>query len=129
MDEIHSILYAGKVVGTVRMTRHGLYTLLRARCTLPDNRIYKLLAAAENGSLSLGTLCPVDSCFGLESKIPSSRLGQGSIMFTLACKDVPQKKVCIEPDVPFPYLSQLEHCRLLPEGGKLYALLPVEKNG
>ncbi len=129
MEQIRNILYQGKAIGTVCMTRQGLYTLLCCRCTLPDSRIYKLQAVTERGSLSLGIPCPIEGGFGLDTRIPTGRLGQGSITFTVVCRDAPQRKLPLDPDLPFPCLSQLEHCRLLQEDGRNYVLLPEEKIG
>ncbi len=129
MEQSYDVKFREEIVGEAEMLRQGLYTAIRCRCNLPDDGMYKLHLLTDACSISLGILYPCDGMFGLDTRLPSSKLGQGSIRFSLLPKDDQPVTVPVRADMPFAYLARLEQCRFLMIEGKACLVLPREKNG
>lgn len=74
MEGTYEITYRGQTVGTVDVTREGLYCRIRARCRVSDKKIHRLYAGGEK----LGVLMPDREELVLECRIPAKHLRTGS---------------------------------------------------
>ena len=76
----------------------------------------------------MGVVVPVGEGFGLETRLPVKRLGEGEMAFFLLPKhDRPRERfVPIYPEEPFSYLSRLKEAYLEKREGQLGAVFPEE---
>lgn len=81
----------GKPIGQVNISRQGLYYVFHCRCRLPENQNVRLLARCGEKEEDLGVLVPMDGGFGLDTRRPVKRLGEGSVTFALAGKPRPPR--------------------------------------
>lgn len=119
----YPVIFGSEAVGKVQLRKEGLYYRVFCRCRMPSEGIFRL----EANGVSLGILVPVDGGFGLETRIPVKRLGDGEPVFRLAAKHDPAaagKLVPICPEEPFTYLEKLKNSFLVIQNGKKYASIP-----
>lgn len=126
-------VYLGnKAVGKVRIVRQGLYYVFFCRCQLTGDIICRLHVSCGTCQVDLGILVPVDSGFGLETKIPAKRLCEGEMAFHLTPGHCTAgvKYVSIYPDEPFHYIRALKTAFLSRSSGQSYAVIqePQGKN-
>lgn len=118
----YSVTLGGKETGRVQVERQGLYYRIFCRCKLSGEVMYRLVAACGERTADLGILVPTESGFGVETRIPVSRLGEGTLSFSLRPKhDEATIFVPIRPEEPFAYLSHLRQARLEYRDGQLGA--------
>ena len=104
-------------VGTVQVSREGLYYRFRCRCQLPEDTVCRVTAGRE----SLGILVPAGDGFELNTKLPVKRFGDTAPEFRL----VPNKPVLegkfipIKPEEPFSYIERLQDAYLLRKGDEV----------
>lgn len=119
-------VYLGSTpAGKVQVVRQGLYYVIHCRCALSGGRMYRLFVNCGTGEKDLGIVVPMDGGFGLDTRIPVKRLGEGTMEFRLIPKQEPRKETVlpIRPGEPFPGLSQLERARLAYRDGEPVALI------
>lgn len=90
--------------------------------------MYRLQCSTENKSTNLGILVPMENGFGLDTRFPISRLGEGTLSFSLLPRHEPMEErtfVPIHPEEPFEYLERLNEAFLETKDGQLGASLPV----
>lgn len=102
----------GKPIGQVNISRQGLYYVFHCRCRLPENQNVRLLARCGEKEEDLGVLVPMDGGFGLDTRRPVKRLGEGTVTFALAGKPRPPRFAPICPEEPFAYLQRLKDAYL-----------------
>lgn len=129
MDRYYDVYLDNRIIGSVTTAQQGLFCYLSCRCSLPDDKMYKLFAQIKEEILDFGLLYPINDSFGINTKAPLRKLGQGSIRFFVSPKD--GIEVCVPLNSPsaFPHLSQLEQCRFIMKNGKPYMRIINEKNG
>jgi len=116
LEGIHEILLWDKAVGTVRITREGLYYRFFCSCQLDDDTVCRVMAGKE----SLGILVPCGGGFELNTKLPVKRFGDSAPEFRL----VPSKPVLegkfvpIKPEEPFAYIERLQDAYLTQKNGQ-----------
>lgn len=128
----YEITLDGQAVGRASLTRQGLYYHLLCRCNVPEKQMYRLEAARGGEHVDLGILVPMDRGFGVESRFPVKRLGEGEIAFRLRLASEPARTgrfIPISPEEPFAYLSRLRNSVLVFRDGKKGILLPEESTG
>ena len=115
--------FGGKPVGRVRAERKGLYYVFRCRCTLSGETAFRLVARCGEKEEDLGVLVPIDGGFGLDTRRPVKRLGEGELRFSLLSKhDAPKSRFePISPQEPFAYLQHLKDAYLAEQNGRLGA--------
>lgn len=127
MEENFTVSLGGRQVGRAQVTRQGLYYRVICRCSLSGEVMYRLECACGSRSTSLGILVPCESGFGLETRFPVSRVGEGMLTFTLQPKHDPlagRTFVPISPEEPFAYLARLKDAFLETRDGKKGASIP-----
>lgn len=108
----------GKPIGQVNISRQGLYYVFHCRCRLPEDQNVRLLAQCGEKEENLGVLVPMDGGFGLDTRRPVKRLGEGPITFVLAGKTRPPRFAPIRPEEPFAYLQRLKDAYLEIQNGQ-----------
>lgn len=74
---------------------------------------------------NLGIVVPVEGGFGLDTRLPAKRLGEGKMEFFLIPKyELSEGKiVSIYPEEPFAYIARLKDAFLIRKNGEYSAML------
>lgn len=74
---------------------------------------------------NLGIVIPMDGGFGLDTKIPVKRIGEGQLHFFLMPKhEVPAGRfVPISPEEPFAYIARLKESYLVRKEGQVGVMI------
>lgn len=117
------LTFGDRPVGRVRVERQGLYYLFRCRCRLSGEAAFRLLVSCGEKREDLGILVPMEGGFGLDTRRPVKRLGEGTLSFRLASNhDAPKTHFApISPEEPFAYLQRLKDAYLAEKNGQLGA--------
>lgn len=126
MQNEYLVTSGEETIGRVQVQRQGLYYYIHCRCNITGCVRYQLVASSEQNTVDLGLCVPMDGKFGVETKIPCKRLGEGSFSFRL----VPRRRksaanfVPVSPDEPFAYIRQLQNAHLARLEGAVGIVLP-----
>ena len=125
MEMDHEVFFGTQQVGRVQVTRQGLYYRFVCRCRLAGDVLCRLQVICGDEQENLGVVVPMDGGFGLDTKIPAKRLGQGEMTFRLLPKhEVPgQTFIPICPEEPFAYITRLKDSFLIRKNGQAGILL------
>ena len=116
MEGTYAVTYRGQTVGTVDVTREGLYRRIRARCRVSGSEIHRLYADGEK----LGVLIPDRGGLMLETRIPAKRWKNVPV-FTLDANK--GEFIPIRMEEKFSRLYQVRGGRLAFRGGEPGLLL------
>ena len=107
-------------VGKVRMARQGLYYAIHCRCRIGGDVMYRLTVCCGDKREDLGVVVPVDGGFGLDTKVPVKRLGEGTVSFVLVPKYTAEEGVLVPiyPEEPFHYLARIKDAYLVKKDGQ-----------
>ncbi len=108
----YDVMLGGESVGTVQVTREGLYSRIEARCKLTGQVMYKLFVAGEQ-ELDLGIFVPEGSEFWVRTKIATKHLPK--MLHFEARPKRPERTdlfVPLSPEEPFDYIKRLESAYL-----------------
>ena len=110
-----------KTIGTAAVGREGLYYRIRCRCDLSGETVCRVLVRCGSREESLGILVPQDGSFGLETRIPVKKVGEGKLSFSLAPKhrSVEGIFVPLSPEEPFRYIAMLKKAYLAKRDGRI----------
>lgn len=113
----------GSSVGKVQALRQGLYYVFHCRCRLDTRQAVRLWVSCGEKKEDLGVLVPMDGGFGLDTRRPAKRLGEGELSFRLVSKhDAPRTHFApISPEEPFAYLQRLKDAYLAEKDGQIGA--------
>ena len=130
MQQEYSVFSGDEEIGKVFVERLGLYYRIRCRFALTGDVRYRLLAECGENRVDLGLCVPQGSVFGVNTKIPIKRLGEGELHFRLMPKHqkADGKFVPVKPDEPFSYIRQLQNAHLAKQDGHLGIVLPENQN-
>lgn len=123
----YAVRFGEEPVGKVQVTREGLYYHVICRCRLSGEGMYRLEAASGEKRVNLGILVPEDNGFGIKTRFPVSRIGEGELTFCLRPKHEQlggRHFVPIIPEEPFSYLERLKDAFLETQNGKKGISLP-----
>lgn len=125
----YSIFSGEEEIGKVSVQRQGLYYGIRCRCTLTGAIRYKLIASVGESTVDLGLCVPMGDRFGVDTKIPIKRLGEGTLSFRLQPRhNRPQGKfVPVSPEEPFHYIRQLQTAHLARQEGVVGIIIPEDQ--
>lgn len=121
--------------GKVQVLRQGLYYQFHCRCRLSGEDMCRLFVRCGSRKENLGIVVPMDGGFGLDTRIPVKRLGEGEMEFNLVPKHSDQtdhsgeRFVPIYPEEPFSYLSRLKDAYLTHQGEQLGAMIQTKGCG
>lgn len=80
---------------------------------------------------NLGVVVPMDGGFGLDTRLPAKRLGEGNMEFLLIPKheEVQSGKfAAIYPEEPFSYIARLKDAYLVRKNGQVGILIREEQS-
>lgn len=129
MEQDYEVSFGGKPVGRVQVSRQGLYYRFCCRCRVSGDVVCRLYAQCGDNKENLGVVVPMGDGFGLDTKIPVKRLGEGTMEFRLVPKSEknPEGKfVPIYPEEPFSYIERLQDAFLAVQNGQTGAVIPEE---
>ena len=120
MEGNYGVYFGKQPVGKVQVLRQGLYYRFICRCQLSGDVVCRLSVVCGNNRESLGVVVPENGGFGLDTKLPVKRLGEGEMMFTLIPKHekTEGKFVPIYPEEPFAYIERLKESFLVRKEGQ-----------
>ena len=125
----YNVCFDNQIVGWVTVTRQGLYAIISCRCGVTGGKKYDLYAKTETGKCSLGLLYAADGGYGLDTRIPVKKLGQGSIQFLIEQKMEQACSISLHCQIPTSVLLALEQYSYARSEGKPCLVLRNEKNG
>ena len=110
MEENYGVYFGSRLAGKLQVQRQGLYYRFTCRCRLSGDVVCRLRVTCGDRRESLGVVVPMDGGFGLDTRLPVKRLGEGEMVFTLVPKHgVPEGTfVPIYPEEPFAYIERLK---------------------
>ena len=119
MQQEYSVLSGQEVVGKVFVQRQGLYYRISSRCNLTGAIRYKLMASCGTNTVDLGLCVPYGEQFGIDTRIPVKRLGEGVMSFQLLPKHhkLEGNILPVSPEEPFPYIQKLQQAHLAQQDG------------
>ncbi len=117
MEGTYHVCRNGLQVGTVMLTRCGLYYEVSGRCRMEADQMWHLMMETENVSEDLGIMVPIGSWLALRKKIPVKRLAKGVPSFFLKERYTSiQLFIPVKPEEPYPYLHLLNESTLATQG-------------
>lgn len=126
----YGVFFGEKQVGKAQVIKQGLYYHVICRCDLSGEVMHRLEVCCGEKRVNLGILIPMERGFGLDTRFPVSRVGEGALTFRLLprhdCLDG-RLFVPITPEEPFRYLARLKEAFLEIKEGKKGASLPPIK--
>ena len=122
----YGLTVGGRDVGKVQLLKEGLYYRIFCRAELYGAVMYRLVAVTEGRRENVGILAPVSGGYGLERKLPCSRLSLEGLSFLLlpSHEPVEGKFVPISPEEPFSYLQKLQDLDLAKRSGEVGVVIP-----
>ena len=110
---------ADKPLGKAQVERKGLYYHIYVQCDLDGELMYKVLLRCGNKEENLGILVPQDGGFGLRTRVPIKRIGEGTLCFLVRPRHqkVGEHFIPLSPEEPFRYISRLKHAYLVRKNG------------
>lgn len=129
VEESYEILLANQPIGTAFVKREGLYYSFRCCCRLSGDVIYKLMVSCGDNKESLGVCVPRGNSFGLETRLPVKRLGEGSMAFFATPRHMELKGrfVPIRAEEPFAYIDRLQTACLEIRDSQVGIVLPEDE--
>lgn len=119
MIESYKIMLGDQSVGLAEVKREGLYYRFHCRCRLSGEVMYHIKALCGEKEYDLGVCVPVENGFGVDTKAPVKKLGEGMFSFYAVPRhsDIAGKFVPIRADEPFLYLEKLQGAHLAFQNG------------
>ena len=125
----YPITLGQEILGRAEVTREGLYYRFRCEVKLTGQVLCKILVSCGGCQVDLGIPVPVEDRFGLQTRIPVKRLGEGTMEFRIIPrhKDIIGRFVPLSPEEPFRYLSRIREARLVRSNGITGIVLEKEE--
>lgn len=121
MEGVYDIMLADTPVGTVEVTRQGLYYRFDCRCKLSGTVICRVSVECGGHHENLGILVPTGDWFYLSTKLAVKRLGKGIPHFSALPKHRERELefIPVYPEEPFAYLTRLQDAFLQIRDGQV----------
>ena len=126
----YGISFGEKIVGRAQAERQGLYYHVTCLCGLSGEVMHRLEGSCGEKRADLGILVPMEQGFGLDTRFPVSRVGEGELSFRLRPRHDElggRSFVPITPEEPFAYLERLKEAFLEIQNGKKGASIPKSR--
>ncbi len=120
MEGNYGVYFGNQMSGKVQLIRQGLYYRFHCRCRITGDIVCRLKVTCGSRQEDLGIVVPMGDGFGLDTKLPVKRLGEGEMTFTLVPKheSVAGRFVPVYPEEPFSYIQMLKHAYLCRQNGQ-----------
>ena len=121
MDEIYGLYHNGQKIGSAQVQKCGLYYQFSCRCNLSSGTPFTVEACRGGKAVNLGICVPCGDSFGLQTRVPMKRLGEGEWHFSVQPKHKePEGLFCpIRADEPFAYIDRLTKACLSYRDGQM----------
>ncbi len=125
MCDRFDITIGDQVIGQATAERKGLYYHFSCSCSLSGEVIYRVIVSCGDKEESLGVCIPGDGGFGLNTRIPVKRLGDGELTFRAVPKhaDLKGRFIPLSPVEPFAYIDKLCKASLAVRGSTVGIIL------
>lgn len=119
MEGSYEVYFGRQPAGKVTVRRLGLYYKFECRCKLTGGVVYRLQVVCGDRQENLGILVPAGNGFGLDTKVPVKRLGEGKPEFRLVPKHEKSSGVFypVYPEEPFAHIGRLKNAYLARKNG------------
>lgn len=109
-----------KAAGKALVERQGLYYRISVRCDLDGEIMHKVVLRCGNGEENLGVPVPMGEQFGIDTRIPVKRAGEGTMEFLVLPRhgQLAGKFVPLSPEEPFRYIAKLKDAYLISRQGQ-----------
>lgn len=130
MSEEYPILCGKTTVGRAYVARQGLYYRMECRCGAQETPV-RLRVTGIGGSAELGICVPMDTGFGMVTRIPIKQLGEGRLSFSQQeeSRAPASEFIPIRSGQPLSCLSRLPQARLASRDGQLGLLFTDRSEG
>lgn len=117
----YPIYYCDQVVGNAQMDKQGLFYVIRCKCNLPQDRLYKVLITSKDDTFDLGICTRSDKGIGLVTRISANTLKSTELRFTVEPEQHEIKKMyAVSENSEFPDLEIIYKAKFLRREGKAY---------
>lgn len=107
---MYDVFCAQRRVGSVHVTREGLYYKFYCTCALPNRDIHRLWVSDGENKWDLGICVPLGDRFTVTARLPVKQLRGEDWTFTLLPKN--ETAVPVAAGESFDHLAELENSRL-----------------
>lgn len=128
MELVYDVFLADKPVGAASVKREGLYYVFSCHCQLSGQVLYTLAASCGEQTVNLGVCVPKENGFGLKTRVPIKRLGEGQMKIYAVPKHrkLKGKFIPIRPEEPFAYIKYLQNAYLEMRDTQLGVVIPED---
>lgn len=121
MEGNYGVYFGNQLAGRVQVLKQGLYYRFVCNCRITGDVICRLQVICGDYRENLGILVPMDDGFGLDTRLPIKKLGEGKLEFILRPKHeaAAGKFVPIYPEEPFSYIARLKESFLAYQNGQI----------
>jgi len=117
----YGVYFGNSLAGKVQVMRQGLYYRIVCRCRITGAVVCRLYANCGTGKEDLGIVVPIDDGFGIDTRVPVKRFGEGEVTFRLCPKQefAEDSFAPIFPEEPFSYIARLKDAFLEHRNGQI----------
>ena len=107
-------------VGSACVTKEGLYYRISCRCLLSGS-VPCVVKVTGDREMDLGLCVPLCGGFGVETRIPIKRVGEGTLNFRVLPKHRirTEQFVPVSAEEPFRYITRLKDAYLVRRNGQM----------
>ena len=124
MCKEYEVFFGSERVGAASVNREGLYYRISCRCRLSGYVPCRIIVSGEKEA-DLGLCVPLDDMFGVETRIPIKKIGEGELHFRVLPKrpELKGEFIPISPEEPFHYIARLKDAHLARKDGQAGLIL------
>lgn len=124
------ILSGNDTVGSACVNRCGLYYHIVCKCELIGKDHFRIVASCDGKQVDLGVCVPIEGGFGLQTRIPVKRLGEGELCFKVVSGNAASSELFIpvSESEPFLHLSMLDTAYLVKRNGQTGVCLQTDSS-
>ena len=125
MESCYDVYLGPEIIGEASVRREGLYYRIRCHCRLTGESLCRVTVRCGQTEENLGVLVPQDEAFGLETRVPVKKLGEGNFRFSVVPRHKPLGGLLLPlyPEEPFRYLSRLKNAYLENRSGQVSVVI------
>ena len=130
MQQEYCVLSGDEIIGKVFVQRQGLYYHFRCRCSITGAVKYKLIVNCGENTVDLGLCIPHSDGFGMDTKLPIKRVGDGELTFRLMPKHnkLVGEFLSVASEEPFGHIQKLQQAHLALQGGLVGVIVNEDQN-
>lgn len=126
----YAVTLNGEKVGTVMLTRRGLYYEVTCKCRAAGDQMLQLFIEGNGVTENLGLLIPAAGGLELRKRIPVKRLGDSVPAFILRSRNANTTEfIPVSPDASFPGIHRLQDCVFAVRNGQPGVAFSSKNNG